>query len=1011
MRKIDVFKKEVIIMLFLFFSVHFAALAQTVTLTGTVKDNTGDPLPGVNIVVVGTTQGTVSDLDGKFTLEAPVNGALTFNFIGFKAQTLNIGGQRVFNVTLFPSDVSLDEVVVVGYGVQRKSDVTGSITSVNVERLRDVPASNITKALQGKTAGVEIQNTSTRPGGGTMIRIRGNRSLTASNDPLIVVDGIPFGGSLNDIAMDDIASIEILKDASAAVIYGSRGSNGVVLIQTKRGKKGDVKVTYNGYFGVTTVARSYDVYNAEEFIKLRTVANYTDYLLKERESMLVGRETDWQNLIYQDGVTSNHEVNISGGTDTNQYSFSGGYFNETGVLPDIGFERFTMRTAIDQKLGEYVKIGFSSMNNFAITDGQSANPMWSAISLSPLAAAYNTDGTLIEQPAFPTDETYNPLTLRDHSRWEEQNRRVSSFNTFYGEVEFMKGVKYRLNVGVDFSQNKYNNFFGSKTPFRSGALNQAQVQNNDNLAYTVENLLLIEKTLNDVHRFNFTGMYSVQESTFTSSRMDGENSPVNYIKYNNFSLFETITAPTNNNNYSRWGLVSYMARLNYAFKDKYLVTLTGRIDGSSRLAPGNKWHQYPALSLGWNIINESFMQNQNVVSNLKLRAGLGQTSNTSINPYSTLGGLTGTFYNFGSTGVKGYYVSTLPNDDLSWEYTTSYNLGLDYGLLDGRLSGSVDVYLQETNELLLGQRLPSSQGVPGQFLRNIGETENKGFEAVLNASIIRPRKDGDFGLDLSLNAFFNKEKIVALQDKNTTQDIGNGWFVGYPTSSIYDYVKIGIWQLGEEVEAAGFGAKPGDIKLADLDKSGTITDADRKILGASQPDLQGGFTLSMEYKGFDFSTVGYFRMGGLIISTLHQPNAYINRLDGRRNGIKVDYWSETNPTNDMPKPHSAINTNRSSVLGYFDGSFLKVRSINLGYNIPNRFASFMGSDAKIRVYSSVTDPFILFSPYIDKGGVDPEPNGQGGGNQANDAVPNRAWTVGLNAPPTTKFIFGLNVKF
>ncbi len=604
---------------------------------------------------------------------------------------------------------------------------------------------------------------------------------------------------------------------------------------------------------------------------------------------------------------------------------------------------------------------------------------------------------------------------------EEQNRRQSSFNSLYGEVKLYDGLKYRLNVGVDISDGKYNNYYGSNTSFRDGKASSAQVQNNDNLSYTIENLLTYDKTFAEKHRLGITAMYSVQEKESTSSRMDATNIPADYLQYNNFSLVDplNISVPSSNNNYSKWGLISYMGRINYAYEDRYLVTISGRSDGSSRLAPGNQWHSYPAVALGWNIVNESFMKEQDVVTNLKLRAGYGQTSNTSVAPYSTLGGLSGAVYNFGSTGVKGYYVSSLPNTKLGWEYTTSTNLGVDFAFFKGRISGSVDAFLQQTHELLLGKSLPPSQGVPGSYMENIGSTQNKGLEVVLNGTIIRPQSDG-FGWDVSANASIYRGEILELQDPSITQDIGNGWFVGQPLSSIYDYVKVGIWQLGEETEAATYGAKPGDMKLLDFagatDEDGNpiadgkITDADRRVIGSSEPDFQGGFSSYWTFKGFDLSVVTYFRVGGMIASTVHMPNAYFNRLDGRRNNLKVDYWTPENPTNDMPKPDKNIDANRTNVLGYFDGSFLKVRSINFGYNFPGSITNRISKGMSLRLYGSVTDPFIFFSPYVNAGGVDPEPTGTGSGTDA-ISLPTRTLTVGLTTPPTRKFIIGLNVKF
>ncbi len=1005
-----------------FFALIFSALglmAQTITVRGSVKDQKGENLPGVNVVLQGTLTGTVTGTDGNFNFQVPANGTLVFSYIGYKSKNIPIRNQQIINVVLEPDVLGLDEFVVVGYGTQRKSDITGSIASVDVAKIRDVPAANISRALQGKIAGVEIQSTSTRPGGSTQIRIRGNRSLAASNDPLLVVDGIPFGGSLNDISSDDIASIEVLKDASATVIYGSRGSNGVILITTKRGTEGDLKVSYNGYQGLSTVARKYNVFSAEEFINLRTAAGYTNYLPVEKESMLLGRETDWQDLVYQTGLTSNHELTLSAGTSKTKYAISGGYYRETGVLPHIAFTRYSLRAAVDRRGGKRIKIGLTTMSSAGITDGQSANPMFQLVCLSPLTTAYNLNGTIREQPMFDTDDYYSPLTLQDKARWKEQNRRFASFNTLYGELQILTGLKYRLNLGLDVSDGKYNNFYGSDTPFRNGLQNQATVQGTDNFAYTMEHLLNFDRQFGEKHRLGITGMFSVQESETTGSRVDALNIPVNYLQYNNLFLAGSISAPSGNNFYSKWGIVSYMARANYAFDDKYLLTITGRADGSSRLAPGNKWHYYPAAALGWIISKEKFMQNLRFVSNLKLRAGYGQTSNTSVNPYSTLGGLSGTFYSFGDTGVKGYFVSTLPNSKLSWEYTTTTNIGLDFGFLEGRISGSVDAYMQQTFDLLLGKQLPASTGVPGTVLTNVGKTENRGLEFVLNGIILSPKVQGGFLWEVNANLFLNREKIVALADPTVTKDVGNGWFVGQPTSAIYDYVKVGIWQLSEAEEAAKFGAKPGDIKLLDFaggganldEPDGRISDADRRILGAGQPDYQGGLTSTFRFKGFDFSVVGYYRMGGMIISTLHMPADYVNRLDGRRNQIKVDYWTPTNPTNEMPRPNAAFDAARTGVLGYFDGSFIKIRSINFGYEVDKRLLRVLGPTSSLRIFASVADPFLLYSPYVDAGGVDPEPNRTGATISGGEGVPARALKIGLNTPPTRRYIIGINYKF
>ncbi len=1002
-------------------------IAQQRVVSGLVTERDGTPLPSVSIMEKGTMNGVLSDATGKYsiTITTP-EPVLIFSFVGYETQEVAVDSRNVVNVTMVTSTIGLEEIVVVGYGTVRKSDITGSITSVDVDKIRDVPAATVVKALQGKTAGVEIQNIGRQPGAGSQIRIRGSRSLSGSNDPLIIVDGIPFGGNLNDIASDDIAALEVLKDASATAIYGSRGSNGVIIINTRKGESGAIRVSYNGYFGLNTAARQYDLFSAEEFIKLRTVANYTNYMPDETESMLLGRETDWQGLMYQTGQTHSHELGFSGGSENFQYSLSGGFYNETGIIPVIEYSRYNLRLALDQQIGKRFRIGVTSMNSLSNTTGNDATRMmWAIYSLSPLMVPYETDGTVNKQPAFDTDYTYNPLTFLDQTLWGDTNRRHTSFNTMYLEVDLFEGLKYRANLGYDLGTGKYGSYHGKDTEMRQGSESTGQLSNTETSSYTIENMLIYDKTFGK-HRLGLTAMQSVQESTNTESSFTGTTLAADYIQWNNFRLFEVVDATADNttrreyhNYYNNWTLASFMGRINYSFLDRYLITLTARSDGSSRLAEGKKWHSYPALALAWKIKEESFLRESSTISTLKLRAGYGQTANTSIDPYRTLGGMSGTVYNFGDRGVNGYYVSTLPNIDLTWEYTKQTNIGLDFGFIKDRINGSVDVYFQQTDGVLLGVSLPPSQGVPGSFLKNIGATENKGLEVVLNGVILSPTSEKGLSWELNTNVFLNREKITALQDTSVKQDIGNGWFVGYPSSAIYDYVKLGIWQLGEEVEAATYGAKPGDIKLEDLDPDGDgplepdgkIDDKDRKVIGSSQPKLMGGFTSTWGWRGFDLSIVGYFRVGGMIASTLHMPNNYWNRLDGRRGQIKVDYWSPDNPTNDMPKPDMSINAARTNVLGYFDGSFLKVRSINLGYNINKKYTQWLGINSGIRLYASVTDPFIFFSPYIKAGGLDPEPTNNASSDNSALSMPNRMLVVGTGIPPVRKYVFGLNVKF
>ncbi|MDW8330591.1 MAG: TonB-dependent receptor [Cyclobacteriaceae bacterium] len=982
-----------------------------ITVRGKITDESGTGMPGVNVLVKGTAVGTTSDAQGEYSIAVPEGSqrVLVFSFIGYASQEVPVDGRTVIDVQLTPSVEALSEVVVVGYGVQRKTDLTGSLVQVDQKALAEVPVGNIGMALQGRAAGVDIQRTSSRPGANPQIRIRGNRSLGGTNDPLIVLDGIPFAGSINDINPNDIVSINVLKDASATAIYGSRSSNGVILINTKRGKVGAPTLSYDGYVGLNTVLGKYDLMNGEEYARFKDIANTYPYTATEIESMLLGRSTDWQDVMYKNGIMTNHDITVSGGSDETQYSIGAGYFRETTVLPGQAFTRYALRATIDQKVGNRIKIGINTLNNVGITDGENVNPMFQILTLSPLYVPYTETGQINELPAIGSvdEPTRNPLLLYREDLWKQQRRRLRTFNSLYGELKILNDLKYRINVGLDYRQDEYGEYLGSNTPFRNGAVNQAAVENGDAWSYTVENLLIYDKTFANKHTVNFTALYSVQEEEGNSSRTTVEGVYADYVQYYNLGLADRIQSATGN--YYRWGLLSYMGRLNYNYADRYLLTVTYRADGSSRLAEGNKWFNYPAFALGWNVHNESFMSNVPVLSTLKLRFGYGLTSNQAINPYSSLGNLSRIPYNFGSTGTFGFLVNSLPNKNLTWEFTRTANIGFDFGLFTNRITGTVELYQQKTSDILQNRQLPVTAGVPGVYAQNIGKTENKGIEVTLGA-IVLERPNG-FTWSVDANFFLNREKITQLSDPTVTRDIVNGWHVGHPVDVIYDFEKIGIWQTGES------GGTPGQIKLRDLNGDNVIDpDNDRKILGYLQPKWQGGITTRIAYKGFDLSVVAFGRYGGMLVSTLYQANIGfpVNSLEGRRNGPRVDYWTPTNPTNKYPKPGMGqvpVGPDQGSTLGYFDATYLKIRSINLGYQIPSSVLRRTGISS-LRVYATVQSPFkAFFSEYVKEGGLDPEPTGRGGSVTPGFGAGSNRLTVQPNTPLTRTFIFGFNVRY
>ncbi|HYF68173.1 MAG TPA: TonB-dependent receptor [Ohtaekwangia sp.] len=1034
--------------LMLFVLAGTVAQAQN-TVSGTVTDETGAGLPGVNVLVKGTTIGTTSDANGQYSVSIPTgteSPVLLYSFIGYTSEEVPVGGKTTVDVQMVPSIESLQEIVVVGYGVQKKSDVTGSLVSVSGEELQEVPVANIQQALQGRAVGVEVQRVGTAPGAGARIRVRGERTIIGSNDPLIVLDGIPFEGNLSDINQDEIASLNVLKDASATAIYGSRGANGVVLITTKRGKSGETRVTLNSYYGVTTVAKKYDMFNAEEYAAMRDAAGYSDqYMPLEVEGMARGRNTDWQELMYEDGIITNHNLGISGGNEKGRYAVSGGYYKETTILPGQDFERYSLKTTFDNNIGERIKIGLNSMNSISYSNGtQFVNGqgtqdafggglMYPILSMSPLMPAYDANGEILLTPAGNQTDggNYNPLLLKSNNdNWTDRIRRFRSFNSAFAEVEIIKGLKYRLNMGFDFSQNNSAQFQGRDSYFRTqNQSNRARVGNDEQISWTAENIITYDKTFADDHRLSFTGLYSAQQSKSWGTAVGKDSVTSDFIQYYNLNM----SSPTSNlylaGREETWGLLSFMGRVNYAFKDRYLFTYTFRRDGSSRLA--NKWHNYQAVAAGWNIAQEAFFQNQDIVSDLKLRVSYGQTSNQSVRPYTTLGGVSGNNggipirYNYGTSQVVGFLPTRIPDTSLDWEYTNTLNIGLDFGLLEDRITGSVEWYNAQTDQLLYNVTLPITGGYQDPMVTNLGRVENKGVEVAISANIITSN-NGGFTWSADLNWFVNRNKLLELAP-GEERSINNGLHVGHPLSAIYDFKKLGIWQLDEADAAAEFGQLPGELKLADIsgpngEPDGVLSeDYDRVVIGDQQADWQGGITNRFTYKGFDLSFVTYARFGGLIRSHLHAPNgAYLTNNTGLRNGLDVDYWTPENPTNWFPAPNSLLPGGASgswSTLGYYDASFIRVRSINLGYSLSNTLTDKIHAQS-LRVYFTVQNPFLLYAPYVTKyNGVDPEPTGQGnsGAVSAGPGVrangPNQSLGIGASTPPVRSFILGINVTF
>lgn len=986
---------------------------------GSVFDSQG-PLIGATVMEKGTNNGTVTDFDGNYTLKVSNPDAiLVVKYIGYISEELAITGVNVCNFTLHEEGRNLNEVVVIGYGTQRKEAVTGSVASMKGDVLRDVPSGDVTSALQGRVAGVQMMQTSSKPGASMQVRIRGTRSLSASNDPLIVLDGIPFAGSISDIDPGSIKAMDILKDASATAIYGSRGANGVIMITTNKGVKGsNAQVKYNMYVGLKTNFADYPMMNGDQLQKLREISGAYQPVYTNGDEV-AGTNTNWQDKFFENAFTTNQEISVNGGTATGAYNMGLTYFKDDATIPTQGFKRYAMHAAIDQEVSTHVKLGLSTNTNYSVNNNANLG-IYNVLSASPLIDPYNADGTLKGVVHMEKDNqwTYTGERIKNlGDSYKDQTTGFGTYNNFYAEVKcpWVEGLKYRMNLGLNYRHQKSGSYTGMGVFSDSPTSNSsASVTNSTTYNWAIEHMVTYDKTFGD-HTINFVGLYSAERSHYDSQNMSGTKIPNDQFLWYNIGQAENTTINPAYQGYNESGLESLMGRVMYSYQDKYMASVTLRQDASSRLASGHQKHVYPAVSLGWNIAKEKFMSDLKWIDNLKLRAGYGETSNQSVDPYKTLGLLSTRAYNFGSTGyATGYYVSELPNQELGWEYSQTFNYGIDFSFFGGRLSGTAEYYTQKTNDLLLSVSLPSTAGV-GSYMANVGKTENKGFELSLNG-VILDNKNG-WTWEAGLNFYSNSNKITELAD-GSDRDEGNGWFVGHSINSVYDYEKIGIWQSDEEElrKIMEPGGSVGMIKVkGGYDENGNpraINASDRQIIELD-PDWEGGFNTRVAYKNWDLSAVASFRHGGKLISTLYGSSSYLNMLTGRRNNVDVNYWTVDNPTNDYPSPAGPVsndNPKYGSTLGFFSGSYLKFRTITLGYNFTGNWMNKVGI-SKLRAYATVTNPFVLFSPYHDESGMDPETNSKGNENQASAGYSSKVLVVGFNTPTTRNYLFGLNVTF
>ena len=987
MKHFLIFKKIVLMILVCLFQLN--VWAQVKQISGIVSDEKGEPLIGVNVSVKGGTNGAITDLEGKFSLNVDSKDVVVFSYIGYITQEIRANDSKITKVILEEDSETLDEVVVVGYGVMKKSDVTGSISSLKSKDITSVPTSNVLEAMQGKIAGLDMMKSDGEAGATLNFTLRGNRSLNASNAPLIMVDGVAYGSTL-DINPSDIESIEVLKDASSTAIYGSRGANGVILITTKRGSAGKTNVSFNAYFGPQMAAGLADIMNAEQYATLKREAYRTQgitddnaiFTANELQGLKNHEYLDFQDMCVSTGLVQNYEVNVNGGNEKTQVNLSLGYYKETGLFKNDDLTRFNGMVGVDQNITKRLKIGASMLLTYK-DNNKRQDPLNQANKIVPIGKAYNDDGTFNMFPSYGSATSVSPLADEQPNAYKNNILTKRLFGSAYLNWEIIDDLLLRTTLGVDLNSSRRGYFYDKNTINGGTKESKSGGELSSNNNYTWETTLNYNKTFGE-HGFNFLLGNSVISNHAESFDLSGKNQTFAG------NLFWNLASATDQREIASSliedKMVSFFGRIHYKLKEKYLFNVSLRADGSSVLADGHKWGYFPSAAFAWRIIDENFMEKTtSFMSDLKLRLSWGISGNSAISPYQTLGGLGSTTYSFGEVGAYGYFPRNISNKDLGWEKTQTFNVGIDFGFLNNRISGNIEIYQTNTTDLLMSRQLPPTSGF-ASVMENIGEVRNRGIEIGLNTVNFKPLTREGFSWNTNLSFTLNREAIQSLAS-GSNRDLVNSWFVGEPISVYYDYNKIGIWQLGEESEAAKYGQVPGDIKVEDIDKDGSISsEKDRKIVGTDRPDFVLGMNNYFAYKGFDLSVFMYARVG----QTIKSEASGNYKIDGLENGPVVDYWTPENPTNSHPRPDKNKNLSSAymSTLYYQDGSFLKIREITLGYSLPNTWLSKV-KISKCRVYGTLKN-FFTFS---HMGPYDPERGGS------------------LSFPMTKQVVFGINLNF
>lgn len=1010
---------------------------QTVQVSGTVVDELGTPLIGVNVTnITNASNGTITDLEGTFIIDVNKGEKLKFSYIGYEEQTITITQNKKLKVILREQRQNLDEVVVIGYGTAKRKDITGAISSVSADELQETPAVSLNQALQGKSAGVQVQLSDNSPGGGVNVLIRGKGSINQSNAPIYVVDGVIMEGTLNNINVNDIASIDILKDASAAAIYGSRAANGVVIVTTKKGEEGKAKVTFSARTSIQSPSNLPKMLTAQELAEIRIEGNVNSQLdalysanpnmsideyrsqfnaLKqqyaeelpssmfsdiERNTLLAGESYDWYDQISQTGIVQDYTVALSGGTAKTNYYISANYYDQQGIIQETGHRRFSFRVNLEQQIKSWLKVGinsnyydgFTTYGGTSIGMGLGANPMY----------PFKIDGKdPLELPFYTNPGQSNPVLSKKIDNDSKSHR--FSMNA-YLKIDFTKELFLKSSVSLD-QVNNFNGYFAPSDIKQGQSVNgEAQIKNDRWTDVMQENSLNYSKLFNDKHRINAMIGNTIQTNNYFGNTQYGNGFATNVMGYNNIGSASEFPANRQASSKTRWALASFIGRVNYAYKDNYILTVTGRYDGNSRYAEGNKWGFFPSVAGAWRISGEKFMEDQTWLDDLKLRFGWGQLGNSNVALYSTFTKL--------SPGItvdyQGNAVNTIQNSDqymgnkdLRWERQEQLNAGIDLSAFKNRLHFTFDVYKKNSKDLMLSTPLPVTTGYLNIY-SNVGELENRGVEISLGGRIISTK---DFSWDLDINWATNKNELKSLYGgltermNDASNPLGAGWWVGKPLGTIYTYRYEGIWQWDDDKELmdmmkdgreGGDRYYPGENKIADLDGDGQITTNDREIVGYTDPKGYGGISTTFTYKNWTLNMMFNYVYGNDVFN-----RSYHEYTLGAGYGFQnmftdvLDRWSVDNTTGSIPRAHSN-NLDRMLISSRLvqDGSYLRMKNVTLNYQFPTKWINKCGL-SNLNIYVS-GENLLTWTKFK---GSDPESVSTG----YDETYPNaRAFTIGLN---------------